>query len=285
MPIIWEDLTILTIGENVRYNMGNKSENYIPIVFTIICIILGACIFFRSDSVRGTYYANLISGIIAAIAAIWLVSGFFQQKKSIKAQQESINIQRKELELQRIEIYRIGKFSAMAQIQEIIDRVKDKIEEELPDAKQLSFANLITPDLKVVIESNSAHAVMAAAKTWLSYYNAINFVLTKIRLTTEMYCECCEIKLKPKYFSNAQFIVDNKEIISKIPYIDELYAMCASIVEVIDRFDITNDMVTLAFIQSSSILVGGDLFKDGVKEKLVEKIKENGRDLPAICKS
>lgn len=258
--------------------MRKFSKNILPLT-TVALLLLAFLLFQRSPNIEtASQIGGYISGIVASLAFIWLIAGFFQQSNELRLQRKELSMQREALLLQKEELKKINKFNALQQISSILDSFNSSL-----PAKQIP--NIITvenlpmafmegiAEWKIILESTNSQEVFDAHNKWLLIESICRQFISTFYSAVRLYAETTgEITLL-KNDNETQFIYFNHEKIKGIPHLQQYAGVAYSVASNLVDLGPGLKRVALAGFESTEKLMPGVVRQDAL-EKLRKEVKD-----------
>ena len=103
-------------------------KHWFGTVTATVLVLAGTVLICSKSLEQASQIGEFISGFAAALAFLWLIASFQLQAREIASQREELKLQRTALEGQAVELRNASKFSALAQISDIMERAKEKVD-------------------------------------------------------------------------------------------------------------------------------------------------------------
>jgi hypothetical protein len=138
-------------------------RNHWFLFITAAALLIAALIMVLSKNLeQAAQIGEFVSGFASALAFLWLIASFQMQSGEIAAQRAEMKLQSTALEGQAKELRNASKFSALAQIADIIDRTKGRVRASKLVKDESELIGLFLgglPNWKVILESKDAQLI------------------------------------------------------------------------------------------------------------------------------
>ena len=136
-----------------------------------IVIFLALGVFIGNKTETAAQIGDFFAGFSAALAFIWLIAGFMQQRKELVLQRQELALQREALEQQREELNRIGKYAALDQISKILKEFEDSLpKKNIQGITKIEDLNQIfMPEFAKAVKILEPSAHIDISKTYLEW--------------------------------------------------------------------------------------------------------------------
>jgi len=102
----------------------------VPWLVTVAILVLAISAFWTIPDIQvAAYLGEVLAAVTSAIAVVWLIAGIRQQRDEIRLQRIALENQRQELELQRTEIEKLGHYSALSQVNALLEQFSKTLRE------------------------------------------------------------------------------------------------------------------------------------------------------------
>ena len=173
---------------------------------------------------------DFVAGFAATLAFIWLIAGFFQQRKELELQRNELSLQRTSLDLQKDEIRKIGKYNALSQIERMLENFNASLPaRNLPNVTATEHLNMLfmngwTSTWKTILNSKDPQHVIAAYNQWSIIEAVCNQFLSIVVSALNLYVEATEDFFLARYKeedTEATVIYMNGNKLSQIPHLQK----------------------------------------------------------------
>ena len=264
-------------------------NNWIKFAVGLTCLLILTPILLLTflENQKAAQIGDLVAGFSAAVAFLWLLASFHLQRKELILQRKDIELQRKILTAQTKELMQTSKYNCLNQINSILRSSDERIKASDADANNstelFKKINSTILELAIYIKSTNANEVNDLYMIWLSRETEVHNFLKAVKVATKLYCETVpEVKIKE---SNTlyEFIVNNGELISTIPYLSNYHANAVNIANLLTIIAPSIENMHLAGLTASIIVTD---FPDAIEanhlKELYAKVSSRGNS-PAIC--
>lgn len=223
------------------------SRRYRLLVLVSIAVFLGGILLYMNTGSAGDRAAlgDFIGGVVSSIALLWLVAGFFQQSNQLELQRgelqlqrdalerqvEELSLQRNEIklqrevfELQKEEMSKMGYFTSLGQIAQILEQFDSSVRAnsklELSGAVEISSAlSLGMSHWHVVLGDASRFDKVNAFLKWIAIERTALAFLGAIDTSCKIYSHATGNSLLNTNIAIEDRIVDGFERLKTVPYV------------------------------------------------------------------
>ena len=227
----------------------NKYPVYILTIFLILVAILVQLFF---DIEKSAQVGDWLAGFAGTLAFLWLIASFQQQKDQLMIQSQELQLQREAIQLQAKELKNIGKFSALEQINVIVDKAIKDVEQS--DTPIKNYAELMTvfttrkfvEDLDIFFYSTDRDNISKTYQVWIVQEAEIRKFVARIATALKIYLGQTLDKEIDYSLDDIQFLHNNLYQIKYIPYLNETYAVMQSLIMMLQIMEPTLKKIQLA---------------------------------------
>ena len=230
---------------------------------------------------------DFLSGFAGALAFIWLIASFRQQKEELRLQRKELGMQRSALQLQAKELHKMGKYAALEQVNHMIQSGLKKLEEApegFNSVTALTVSILPTKEWKIILESDDPQKVYDSYLLFMKKSGPTKQFISTIANASKFYLEAIGNTYVDYSLPDINFIYINKVFIEKIPHISEIFYSTYDAVEFLISYEPGYKSITLAGFIAIEKVNGTDLMKKEAKEELYKYHEEKRLELPKIAK-
>ena len=270
----------------IRRRIRTISEKWLQWTTFLFVIAAVLTVIFSSKLSDAANIGDFLSGFAGALAFIWLIASFRQQKEELKMQRKELTMQRYALQLQTQELHNMGKYAALEQVNNMVQSGLKRLSEGpegFNTVASMVTACYPTEEWKIILESKDPQRVYDAYLLLMKKTGPTKQFVTTIGNASKFYLQATGNTNLDYSLPNIDFIYINKAWIEKIPHISENFHTTYAAVEQLMLLERGFKSITLAGWIAMEKYTGINAMKKEAKEELYKYHKEQNLELPKIA--
>lgn len=254
-----------------------------PLPLSVTILVLAVIVWFHppAGASRVADLGDFLSGVAGALAFVWLIAGFQQQRHELAAQAEDLKATKQALAAQTAELRRMAKYAALGQIASMLESFKSSLaargvpgNSAMEDLTQY-FVNSIA-HWKYVLENKNPQTVFDNYMHWVKVEGLTDSFLTTVAFAARLYADVSDDVTFVAKEDPAEFVVTNYNALLRVPHLAQYMGVAKVLADSMVILAPGREKVRVLGLKATNELMPGVINEDAMVQKIQEKAKQAG---------